>query len=72
MKSITVSDVFKKDLKIVCYLTSSWVLGLAFIFVTTNSLPKEGLLLGIIPVINYIAYRINEELKNEGYVKALK
>jgi hypothetical protein len=72
MKKITLSDVFKKDLRIVAFLVGSWGVGLAIIFATTNSLPKEGWLLGIIPALNYIAYRFIEELKKEGYREALK
>ncbi len=69
---LTVSDVFKKDLRVVGFLASSWLVGLAVIYVQTGSLPKEGLLLGIIPALNYIAFRITEELKKEGYREALK
>ena len=69
---ITLSEVFKKDLRILSYLIGSWVVGLAVIFVTTGKLPTEGLLLGVIPALNYVAYRILEELKHEGYREALK
>ena len=70
--NITISDVLKKDLRIVSYLLGSWIVGLGVVYMSSGSLPSEGLLLGVIPAINYIAYRINEELKNEGYREALK
>jgi hypothetical protein len=72
VKKITLSEVFKKDLRIVAYLIGSWAVGLAVIFSQTGTFPKEGWLLGIIPALNYIAYRIIEELKKEGYREALK
>ena len=64
---ITISEVLKKDLRIVCFLGSSWLVGLAAVYLTNN--PK---LLGLIPVINYIAFRIDQELKGEGYKRALE
>jgi hypothetical protein len=69
---ITFSDVFKKDLRVISFLASSWIVGLAIIFAQTGSLPKEGLLLGIIPALNYILFRILEELKKEGYIESLR
>ena len=72
VKKITLSDIFKKDLRVVAFLVGSWAVGLAIIFSQTGVFPKEGWSLGIIPALNYIAYRIIEELKKEGYREALK
>lgn len=69
---IRLSDVLKKDLRIVGYLAGSWLIGLGIIYASKGSLPKEGVLLGVIPLLNYIAYRINEELKGEGYGKIIR
>lgn len=67
MKKITLSTVFKKDLRIVAFLAGSWIVGLAAVYLSKNEM-----LLGLIPLTNYIAYRILEELKNQGYRAALK
>ena len=68
-KKITISDVNKKRLKIVGYLIASGLL--AFLlneFVLNN--PSLNLILA--PAINFILYSLVEELKQEGYVRALK
>ncbi len=65
--NITLNDVFKKDLRIVGFLVCSWAVGLLAVYLTGNEK-----LLGLVPVTNYIAYRILEELKNSGYVEAMK
>ena len=70
--NITLSNVYKKDIRIIAFLAGSWLLGLALIFVSTGKLPAEGWLLGAIPLINYIAYRIREELNKEGYIEAIR
>ena len=67
MKKITLNAVFKKDLRIVVFIASSWIVGLVAVYLSKNEL-----LLGLIPLTNYIAYRVLEELKKEGYIKALK
>ena len=64
---ITLNDVFKKDLRIVAFLVGSWAVGLAAVYLTSDER-----LLGLIPITNYVSYRILEELKNEGYRKALE
>ena len=66
MKKIILSDVFKKDLRIVAFLVGSWVVGLLAVYLTKNEY-----LLGLVPVTNYLAYRFLEELKNQGYKKVL-
>ena len=63
-----VSEVLKKDLK---------VLGFLVIFGGVTILSERYLKTGELSVLlgaaaNYIAFRIQQELKNEGYVKALK
>lgn len=69
---IRVSDVLKKDFRIVCFLVGSWAMGLALFWITTGSLPERLGVLGLIPVINYIAYRIKEELNEDGYIEAIR
>ena len=69
LPKITISDVLKKDLRLVGFLLLNGVV--AFVsqkFLKEN--PELSLIFGA--VANYIAYRLNEELKGEGYVRALK
>ena len=69
MKGITLSDVFKKDLKLVAYLVSSGILG----YLLATYLAKDPILTIIFaPAINYIIYRVKQELEKEGYREALK
>lgn len=72
MKKITLNDVFKKDLKIIAFLAGSWAVGLFSYWCNTGTLPPDLGRLSLIPIANYIAYRLIEELKKEGYVRALK
>jgi hypothetical protein len=65
--NITLSDVFKKDLRVIAFLVSSWAIGLLAVYFTGNEK-----LLGLIPVSNYIIFRIEQELNKEGYKEALK
>lgn len=68
MAKITLSDVFKKDIKVVMYLVIfGGVTVLADLYLKTGTL---SVLFGA--VANYITFRILQELKNEGYGKALK
>jgi len=65
---ITLSDVLKKDLKVVMYL---------IIFGGTTIISAKYLQIGDLSILfgavaNYITYRVLEELKKEGYVRALK
>ena len=67
MKKIQLSDVLKKDLRIISFLLGTWAIGLIIVYFT-----KDEALLGLIPILNYLAYRIEQELKDEGYYKALE
>jgi len=67
-KNIQVSDVMKKDLRVVGFLT---------IFGVVTVLSARYLQTGEFSVIfgavaNYIAFRVEQELKKEGYTQALK
>jgi len=68
MNKITVSKVAKKDLKLVGYLVSSGVLGWAL---ATYVAGNEMLTIIFAPAINYVIYRILQEMENQGYRKAL-
>jgi len=68
VKKITLSDVAKKDLK---------VLGFLVIFGGVTILSARYLQAGELSILfgaaaNYIVFRLEQELKKEGYVKALK
>ena len=67
--NITLSDVLKKDLRILGFLLLNG--GVAFI---SQTYLKDNVALSLVfgAAANYIAYRALEELKNEGYVRALK
>jgi hypothetical protein len=67
MAKITLSEVFKKQLKIVSYLVASGLLAYVLSLITER--PEA---VYATPVINYILYTIVEELKKEGYVQAIK
>lgn len=67
MKKITLSEVFKKHLRIIGYLSVSAVL--AYILSLLTAIPEA---IYLTPVINYVMYAITEELKKEGFVNALK
>ena len=65
---ITLSDVIKKDLRVVCFL---------MIFGGVTVLADRYLQTGELSVLfgaaaNYIAFRIDQELKSEGYQRALQ
>ena len=66
-KKIQLNDVTKKHLRIVVYLLGSWVIALALAYVLKNSS-----LVGLAPILNYLAYAVENELKGEGYYNALK
>ncbi len=66
-KKLTVSEVNKKRLRILAYLVASGVLGLAVTYVKQNPV----LTAIFVPAINFILYSIVEELRNNGYKKAL-
>ena len=67
MKKIKLSDVLKKHAVIVGWLLGSWVLALGSAY-----LLKKPELVGLAPVLNYIGYAIQLELKKEGYIKVLQ
>ena len=67
-RKITLSEVNKKRVRIVGYLLTSGVLGWVLAKLAGN--PE---LVGVFaPAINFILYSIDQEVKNEGYIKALK
>ncbi len=67
MAKITLSEVFKKQLRIIGYLVLSGFLGWVLSLVTER--PEA---VYATPVINYLIYTVIEELKNEGYVQAIR
>ena len=69
MKKILLSDVNKKRLRIIGYLVVSQLLGWFSAKYIANN-PDLSFIFGA--AINFIIYSIVEELKNEGYVRALK
>lgn len=68
MAKIKISDVNKKHLKIIAYLSVSGVLG----YVASLLAAKPELVVVIAPIINYILYFVQLEMKKEGYREALK
>lgn len=68
IKSIQVSDVFKKDLKLIGYL---FVFGLVT-YVSEKYLKTGDLSIVFGAVANYLLVRLEKELKDEGYMKAMK
>ncbi len=66
-KKLTLSDVNKKHLKIISLLLGSWVISLGIVYITGNEK-----LVGLAPVLNYIYFTVEKELKGEGYQKVLK
>jgi hypothetical protein len=69
VKKITLSDVYKKDLKVVCFLLIN-----GGVTLLSQTLLKENLYLSILfgAIANYIAFRVQQELSGEGYKEALK
>ena len=68
MTKITISDVLKKQLKIIAYLLVSGGLGYGLALLADR--PELAIIFA--PAINYAIYTISEELKKEGIVQALK
>lgn len=58
------SEPLKKDLRIIAYLAGTWLVALVAVYLT-----QDERLIGLAPILNYITYRITEELKGEGYTK---
>ena len=69
MKNVTISDVLKKDLKVLAFL----VLNGGVVYLSQNLL-EDNVMLSVVfgAAANYIAYRLTQELANEGYKKALE
>lgn len=69
LPTITISDVLKKDLKLVGFL----VLNGGVVYLSQTIL-KDNVMLSVIfgAAVNYIAYRIQQELDNSGYLRALQ
>lgn len=69
MKNITISDVLKKDLKVLAFLVLNG--GVVYL---SQSLLEDNVMLSVVfgAAANYIAYRLTQELANEGYKKALE
>lgn len=66
---ITLSEVTIKRLKVLAYLVSSGVLG----FVSATYVAKNPALTTIFaPAINFLLVTLIGELKNEGYVEAIR
>lgn len=64
---ITISDVFKKHLKVVGYLVVSAVL--AYVLKVITDKPEA---VYFTPVINYVLFAIEKEITNSGFVKAVR
>jgi len=69
MKTITISDVLKKDLKVVGFLILN-----GGVVLLSQTILKENIALSVVfgAAANYIVFRIQQELNNEGYREALK
>lgn len=67
VKKITLSDVWKKHIKVVGYLAIS--AGLAYLL---GLLADNESLLLLAPVINYAIFAVKQELEKEGVVQALR
>lgn len=64
---ITLSDVAKKQLRVLGYLVASWALALLLAEIT-----KDQRFVGLAPVLNFLIVMVKQELNNEGYIKALE
>lgn len=67
LQKIKVSEVHKKHLRVVGWLTASWALALGLAYISKNEY-----LVGLAPVLNFVGVIIQKELSGEGYRKALK
>lgn len=68
-KKLQLSDVHKKYLKIILYLTLCNGVG----YLAATYLAKDPALTAVFgPTLNFIVFMLEKELKAEGYVKALK
>ena len=69
VKKITVPDVLKKDLKVLCFLVIN-----GGVVLLSQTILKENVALAVVfgAAANYIAFRVQQELSNEGYREAIK
>jgi hypothetical protein len=68
MKNIKISDVLKKDVRVLCFLLIFG--GVTILSETYLKTGNYSVLFGA--MANYIAFRAEQELKNEGYKSALQ
>jgi len=66
--NITLSEIAKKNLKIVGYLLASGILS----WVLTQLINKPELTMVLIPVVNFVLWQIEQELKKEGVSEIVK
>lgn len=69
MTKITISDVLKKDLKVLGFLILN-----GGVVLLSQTILKENIALSVVfgAAANYIAFRVQQELNEEGYREALK
>ena len=67
--NITLSEVFKKDLKVLGFLVLN-----GGVVLLSQTILKENVALSVVfgAAANYLAFRLQEELSNSGYKEALK
>lgn len=67
--NITLSEVFKKDLKVLGFLILN-----GGVVLLSQTILKENVALSVVfgAAANYIAFRVQQELNEEGYREALK
>ena len=66
MAKIELSDYARSQLRIISYLVFSGGLG----YVLANYVANDPMLTAVFaPAINYVAYLIEKELKNEGFIR---
>lgn len=68
-KKLQVSDVLKKDLKVVGYLCS---FGVGSFLAQKYLVDSQELSLVLGAALNYVLYRLEKELRKEGYRAAMK
>jgi hypothetical protein len=69
IKKVTVPDVLKKDLKVLGFLILN-----GGVVLLSQTILKDNVGLSVVfgAAANYIAFRVQQELNNEGYREALK
>jgi hypothetical protein len=69
IKKITLPDVLLKDLKVIGFLTLN-----GGVVLLSQTILKDNVGLSVVfgAAANYIAFRLQQELSNEGYREALK